>query len=493
LQASSADCLSFTLSDLFLALPNELQAQIIAPLPIHTILDLRLVSKSFHNLVTLNEAPITRYHSLHTLPSYTLRLYPLPEPRDLTLHYLCSVWHRLHVAEKLSTMISLQARDEIFSRKTPTEKREFEPQCRRMRQRLIPLVFTIFHFFETYRELHVQYLMSGGPPLSRIPYTFNPFEYKIMQSYDDRTLLHVHQVFPLVISSFFRRLRPPSYIGSIEATLRGYLKDKPSDEIYATILSIGGLRQAQRFWETKRYNARRAAVDVWYGYITWQPVEADPRSRISRITHLGRKKTQPSTESPKPEASGFPHLGRKKSATPSVGESLKSGSSLMHFGRKKSQPAAESSQQERLSKVPSKLDFSRSEFLKSESPTSHDTSSCKEWFCVKPNCRAAQKRGPADDMVFYTSLAAGPPMSPLSRDQLSLMLPDLPDLHDIWARTAEPLILQRNIVDRASAIKKNGMILMDLIKDNGTDGMDEWSSGRVQPPSTENMEEDDSD
>jgi hypothetical protein len=96
-------------------------------------------------------------------------------------------------------------------------------------------------------------------------------------------------------------------------------------------------------------------------------------------------------------------------------------------------------------------------------------------------------------MVFCTSLAAGPPMSPLSRDQLNVVLPDLQDVHDIWARTAEPLILQRKIVERATAIKRNGMILMELIKDNGTDGLDEWHSGRAQPANTENMEGDDSD
>lgn len=69
-------------------------------------------------------------------------------------------------------------------------------------------------------------------------------------------------------------------------------------------------------------------------------------------------------------------------------------------------------------------------------------------------------------------------MSPLSRNQLQLLLPDLPPLHDIWARSAEPLILSRKIVDRASAIKKNGQIFMDLIKDDGTDGLDDWTSGR---------------
>jgi len=261
-----ADLNSLTLSELFLALPNELQAQIIAPLPVHTILTLRLVSKTFHTLVTLNEASIARYH-VARLPRYTIRLYPAPNPEEVNLHYLCSIWHRLHVSCKLANMITRQATKEIFLRKTEMELKEFEPQSRRMRMRLMPLVFTLFHFFETYRTLHAQEAATNGP-LNRQAFTFNPIETKIMNTYDDRTLLKVHQVFPLVISSFSRRLRPPSYAGRLERSIKGYHKDRPADEIYATIIAVGGLRQAMRFWETKGYNARRNAVDEWYSLVT---------------------------------------------------------------------------------------------------------------------------------------------------------------------------------------------------------------------------------
>ncbi|ESZ91361.1 hypothetical protein SBOR_8254 [Sclerotinia borealis F-4128] len=410
---------SVALSDLFLTLPNELQAQIIAPLPIHTILDLRQVSKSFHALVTLNEAPIARYHATHTLPDYTIRLYPLPDPSNLNLHCLGGIWHRLHVASKLSTMISLQARKEIFLRTTEAQKVEFQPQYERMRQRLIPLVFTIFHFFETYRDIYARHLARRGAPLTRLPYTLNPFESYVMSMYDDRTLLHVHQVFPLVMSSFSRRLRPPSYVGRVERSIRGYLKDRPPDEVYATILTIGGLRQAQRFWETKGYNARRAAVDQWYGFL-----------QTSRLPLV-----ESNAVAPKSKMSKFAHLGRKKAPQPVA------------------QPPTDNS--------------------------GHDSSGCNEWFCVKPNCIAARRNTSDDSMVWRTSLAAGPPMRPLGREELRLLVENIPDLHDIWAKTAEATILQRGIVDRPERIKKNSLVLLDLIKEDGRDEMEGWESGRT--------------
>jgi hypothetical protein len=406
-----------TLGDLFMSLPNELQENIIAPLPIHDVLNLRLVSKSFHTLIALNESPIARYHVAHSVPKYALRLYPAPEPTDINLHYLCSIWHRLHVASKLSTMIARQCVKEIFLRTTPAQLQEFEPQHRRMRQRLVPLVFTLFHFFETYRDLHVEHLAAGGTPLNRQAFVLNPIEVKVMNMYDDQTLLKVHQAWTLIISSFSRRLRPPSYAGRIERSFKGYLKDRPADEVYTTILTVGGLRQAQRFWETKRYNIRRAAVDGWYGMVTRNPVEAAPKSKMSLISHLGWKKNS----------------NHNNNAAPVDA------------------PATE--------------------------PAAHDAISCNEWFCVRPACQSARRRHSTDNLVFHSSLAAGPPMSPLPRDKLQLLLPDLQHLSNIWIYTAEALILERKIVERPQEIKRNTQVLLELIRDDGTDGLDEWCSG----------------
>ena len=320
-------------------------------------------------------------------------------------------------------MIAAQATKEIFLRQTEVQRKEFEPQHLRMRQRLVPLVFALFHFFETYRELHVKHLSSSGTPLHYLPFTTNPIERQVMDMYDDQMLLKVHQVFPLVMSSFSRRLRPPSYAGRLERSLKGYLKDRPADEIYATIVTIGGLRQAQRFWETKGYNARRAAVDAWYGLITRTPVESAPKSKMSRITHLGRKKSNPVTEIPAYGDAG-----------------------------------------------------------------THDSVSCNEWFCVKPSCQAARRRHSTDNLVFYSSLAAGPPMSPLSREQLRLLLPDIQHLSNLWTHTAEAMILERKIVERPQDIKRNSQALLELIRDDGTDGLDDWVTNHAVTSATVSTE-----
>ena len=79
-------------------------------------------------------------------------------------------------------------------------------------------------------------------------------------------------------------------------------------------------------------------------------------------------------------------------------------------------------------------------------------------------------------------------MSPLSRQQLGLLLPDLQHLSNIWIHTAEALIIERKIVEAPKDIKKITQVLLELIKDDGTDGIDEWSSGNPRAVRMEPLE-----
>lgn len=302
---------------------------------------------------------------------------------------------------------------DIFLRQTEMQRLAFAPQHEHMRRRLIPLLFTVFHFFETYRKLHLQRMADDpGYGLHQEPYTVNPIEAEIMNMYDDRTLLRVHEIFPLVISSFCRRLRPPTYVGRVERSLRGYIREKPSDEVHAAILCIGGLRQVERLWEIKGYNSRRSAVDMWYNSLT---------------------KDAPAETAAKPRRS------------------------LMSFGRKKSTGGE---------REPQRSSFSES-LHRTRSPTG--------------SIDATNMYDPL--WVFNTSLAAGHPMSPLTRDNAQDILGDLPVLQDIWLKTAEAMIMERKIVERTQDIKRNQTVMLDLIREDGMDNDDEWWYGRSNPDS----------
>ncbi|KZZ94822.1 F-box protein [Moelleriella libera RCEF 2490] len=411
---------------LFLALPNELQIQILSSLPLTDVLTLRLASKTWHALITVNEAPIARHHLESHVPAYALRLYPVNDQSDISFHYLCSLWHRLHVAAKLAHLMCQWITKEIFLRQTEAQQAAFAPQRERMRRRLIPLLFTTFHFFETYRNLHLKHIVTnGGHGLQREPYTLNPIEAEVMNMYDDQTLLRVHEVFPLVISSFCRRLRPPTYVGRVERSLRGYLRERPSDEVHSAILCIGGLRQVERLWEIKGYNNRRSAVDQWHNSLTKDMKDAkDP------------KEATPGHASSKPRLS------------------------LKSFGRKKSLGTGD--------RAPAK-------------PSSSDGASVPR----HSDSMDAQRSdsGYDSDWIFHTSLAADMPMSHLSHENAQALLDDLPVLQQIWLTTAEAMILDRGIVQRPQDIRRNQQVMLELIREDGLDEEDEWWYGRTNPDS----------
>ncbi|ROW18009.1 hypothetical protein VPNG_00397 [Cytospora leucostoma] len=420
---------------LFLNLPNELQIQIIASLPLSDVLNLRVASRAWHCMVTLNESPIVRYQLAHEVPAYAKRLYPVSETTGYTLHYLCGLWHRLHVAAKLSRRMCDWCTKEIFLKTTRDQVASFASQRERMYRRLIPLLFTVFHFLEKYRKLHLQYILEHGYGLERTPYTLNPIEVQIMNMYDDRTLLQVHQVFPLIVASFCRRLRPPSYAGRVERAVRGYLREKPADELHTAILCLGGLRQVLRLWEVKGYNTRRGVADTLYN--EFQESKEAPRSAESISKEAKRR--------------GLKGLGRKMSIL-----QVRDASQANDIPEGSNRPVIDGC----LEQVPT-----RSSMI---TPTS---------------------------FVFNTSLAAGMPMDKLEQEQYKLLLPNLPALQKLWLSTAEALILDRKIVERSVDIKRNAQVMLDLIKEDGVVEEDIWWYGMVttksiRPPPLEAIEED---
>lgn len=418
-------------------LPNELQIQIIASMPLSDVLNLRVASRAWHTMVTLNESPIVRYQLEHEVPAYAKRLYPVSETTGYTLHYLCGLWHRLHVAAKLSRRMCDWCTREIFLKTTKEQVTSFALQRERMYRRLIPLLFTVFHFFENYRKLHLQFIQEHGYGLERTPYTLNPIEVQIMNKYDDRTLLQVHQVFPLIVASFCRRLRPPSYAGLVERAVRGYLREKPADEIHTAVLCLGGLRQVLRLWETKGYNTRRGAVDAWYNDL--QESKEAPKSAESINRETKRR--------------GLKGLGRKMSIL-----------QVRDVSASQSNDMAEPSNRPTIDGV------------MEQAPTSNQLV-------------------PSANFIFNTSLAAGMPMDRLEQEQYKLLLSDLPVLQKIWLTTAEALILDRKIVERSVDIKRNAQVMLDLIKEDGVAEEDVWWYGMVttksiRPPPLEAIEED---
>jgi hypothetical protein len=292
--------------------------------------------------------------------------------------------------------------EEYFIRKTEKERLAFAPRQALMRRRLVPLLFTIFHFFERYRHLCLKSLPRDSQNLLPETASMNAVESQIMSMYDDNTLLQVHQVFPVFKLYLSRKLRPPSHLGPVERSLRGYRKEKAPDHVLVAILCIGGLGEALRFSEIDEYDARRTAVDDWYTSISHKSVNA--RSQMHR----------------RPMGLG---LGRWQSAQASI---------------------------------------SSAESTSDNTTSSH--SSVFSSFMPGSNHNGWRRSSSCGSVVSDAGLTAGPPMPHMVAAQIHLLLPGLPMLEQLWIPTAEELIIQRGAVSRPTDIKRNAEVEHELIR-----------------------------
>ncbi|PMD30889.1 hypothetical protein L207DRAFT_389977, partial [Hyaloscypha variabilis F] len=305
--------------ELFFGLPSDLQVNVVAYLYVPDILNLRQVSKTWLEFITSNETPISRLFLKHNpVPCFTVNLYPLPGPSELDLNYIRRLWHKLAVTSKLSTLLADWIATDIFLRETDRQKQEFLPQRARIIRRLIPILFTIGHFFQTYRHLLVQQILDKEHPLLPEDYIINPIERYIMNLYDNKTLLQVHQVFPVILSCLSRRLRPPSYFGCLERSLHGYVRRPLPALVLVGLLYIGGMEEVIRISEIETYNSRRAAVDDWYSAVFRQPIDYTHEACRCPVSLFQKKSRQlPSN------AVANSSLNQTCNGTPSTGTSPK--------------------------------------------------------------------------------------------------------------------------------------------------------------------------
>jgi hypothetical protein len=386
----------------FFALPVELRDQVIAYLGVPDFLNLKLVSKSWHELVSVNETSISRaFLEYNPIPRFVVSLYPIPA--DLDLQYIYGLWRRLSMTSKLSRLMADWITTDMFLRKGETQ-REFLPQQTRIRRRLIPILFTLSHFFEAYRHLHLHHLLENDHPLLPEGCKINPVERKIMNMYDNKTLLQVHQVFPFVLSYLKRKLRPPSYFGRLEKSLYGYVRSPVPEHVHASILCIGGLREMTKILKIENYDDRRVAVDDWYSTVFQQPIDYTPETHRWSLV-FGQKK-------PKQSSSGTAAGGARNTTSASTSNRPHTAQGAEHN-----------------------------------------------------NAKDIKGKGKQTTNTTSSSSAS---IEPISAEHARLLLQDLPTLEQIWIPTSEALLLAWRVVERSQDIKRKGQAMHELIVEEFT-------------------------
>lgn len=246
--------------------------QILCGLDFADMLALRLTHTSFYNLILQNESPIVRHLIKHDAPQLLVDLWPPPQlPQPSSLSYFLGLTHRNVVVRELATYIADFIMIKICRQTTKVQQDGFYPRHQRIRSRCQPLLLTLYHFFESYRNHLVAPVLNEASGFTKVgPLDFSTFpqlgntqelERMIIDRYDPERLLQVHQMYKLLLAAFVRKLRPPSYAGRFERTLRGWRKTPASQDDIVKVLLLGGIPKVKRIIEIKTYSARIKALD----------------------------------------------------------------------------------------------------------------------------------------------------------------------------------------------------------------------------------------
>ena len=254
--------------DLFLGLPGELQHGILCKMTSHDVFALRATCRAFHEVIVIQASPIVRHFVKNSILANHLRdyigLYPLPEPTSkLNLDYLYQLSHRLHVVDKLSHHIANFIIKKIFrfyiarAALNSVKQAYIDNMVYNMR----PVLFVLFHFFESYRAALVRSaskrILRRAVALPGLEPCCARQELNIIRKYaDPAQLWRAHNMYRLLSMVLSRKLRPPSYVGNLESRLRGWGKRPATKESIVQLIILGGLREVNNVLDSRSYGAR---------------------------------------------------------------------------------------------------------------------------------------------------------------------------------------------------------------------------------------------
>ena len=220
------------------------------------------------------------------VPAFTTKLFPPPKEAT-TLRYTIGLSNRQKLSAKLAANLAEQVLKEMISRR---QRRNMDPECsERMLQCLqrgtAPLVFILFHFFETYMAAKLQRLESTPPGIE----SNRKLQEDILAQYPDEMLLQIHQMYHLLLHLFFRRLSKPA-LPVISVITRRRLRRPPNADI-AKVFVFGGVAEVARIYAIKGYLKRRRAFDEYVRMVDAERGvgKAFPRMIQRVATKLGRK------------------------------------------------------------------------------------------------------------------------------------------------------------------------------------------------------------
>ena len=249
----------------FFRLPSELRIAILSELCISDLLNLRRTSRALNDLIIACGAPLVRFWVKRRLGSLHVQLFPPPRPNEADLQYLLAM-RRRHIASVRLTreLANFVLRDTL--KYTNERQRQMWTS---VYENLIPMVFAVGYFLEEHRKVILERDLGRIRPRYHIGYDIcttpgiTEEERSIFKRLDQPLRLQYFYTFLFMVQTLTRKLRPPTYAGSIEKVMRGWTKRPACDEDIAFVLVLGGVSQVAKLLACKNYSERRRLLHTF--------------------------------------------------------------------------------------------------------------------------------------------------------------------------------------------------------------------------------------
>lgn len=136
-------------------------------------------------------------------------------------------------------------------------------------EKMIPLVFAVGHFLEEHRRVILERDLGRIRPRYHIGYDIcttpgiTNEERRIFKRLDQPLRLQYFYMYCFIVQTLTRKLRPPTYAGSLEKFVRGWTGQPACNEDIAFVLVLGGISQVAKLLACKNYSERRRLLHTF--------------------------------------------------------------------------------------------------------------------------------------------------------------------------------------------------------------------------------------
>ncbi|KAF2737938.1 hypothetical protein EJ04DRAFT_509895 [Polyplosphaeria fusca] len=249
----------------FFRLPNELHLAILSNLSISDLLALRLTCHSLNDLILGCGAPLVRFWVKRRLGSLHIKLYPPPGPNEAELHYLLAVRRRHIASVRLTRELANFVLKDTLQHTSDRQRQMWSS----VYEKMIPLVFAVGFFLEEHRRAILERDLGRIRPRSNIGYDICTTpgimnrERDILKRLDPCLRLQYFFMYCFIVQVLTRKLRPPTYAGSVEKLVRGWSGRAACSEDIAFVLVLGGIGQVAKLLACRNYSERRRLLHTF--------------------------------------------------------------------------------------------------------------------------------------------------------------------------------------------------------------------------------------